>query len=115
MGNHLDPDIGPEAGHHGKKRRKKEPLPARMQVRLDLVDEEDDPVGLGLPQELRRALVLLPGPDEQIGERDHALHPRRGEDEGDRSIRHLESRMVPHVVEAHARRVSGAKLFLLTR
>ena len=43
-------------------------LPAGVQVRFNLVDQEGDLGGHRFPQLLGRLLVLLPGPHQQIGQ-----------------------------------------------
>ncbi len=78
------------------------PLPPRMQVRFEFVDEEEDPVFGGLVEKLRGQKMFLPGPDEEVGQRDDSLHASGGQGEGDVAVGSLEGGDVSNVVDPYA-------------
>ena len=67
--------------HHVEQRRYNAPLPLWMEVSLDLIHQEDDLPCRINPQVLAGGQVLLPRPNQKIGQGDDTAHSRRGVDQ----------------------------------
>jgi hypothetical protein len=70
----LKREILLQCGNSSEQRRQHGALPARMKVRLRLVEQHDDTVLGLLAQKLGRARMSLPRPHEEVREHQHALH-----------------------------------------
>ena len=99
-----------ECLHHRQQRRNDPPLPLGMQVTLHFIDQEDDLLGRLLALPGTSALVLAPGPDQQIGQRRNPPHARRCMHQGHiLRIGHAQRRLVGHIV-AHAHGLARRQL-----
>ena len=86
------------------------PLPLRVQVGFDLIDEEDDlPIWLA-PKQLAGVEVLLPEPDQGINQGDDPTHAGRGVDDRDVfAVRHREGWVVFRIVDGDAAHIACAE------
>ena len=111
-GNHLDLHVRAEFLDDGQQRRKDEPLPTGMEVRLYLVNKEHDLIGDLLLKQLGGPPMFLPSPDEKVGETDDTPDPSRRVREGNDAIRHLQRRNVPRIINSQSGGISRPQWLL---
>lgn len=105
-----------ELVHHREQGWDDAQLPLGVKVRLDLIDEEDDLGGRLVAQELGGGEVLVPGPHQQISERDDAAHASRGMDDGNiLAVRHRERRIALGIIDGDLDELARAERLFLAR
>ena len=102
--NELHSTLDSEGVHHVAKSRQDLRLPARVQMRLDLVDQHDDLTLRGHPQSVSRSLMLLPSPNEQVRKLHDALDARARVRERDIAVAGAQHGYVADVVDRDAAR-----------
>ncbi len=99
-----------EGPNQPQQRGNDSPLPARMKVAFDLIDQEDEATGRLHTQLRGDSLVLCPAPDEEIGERGDSASRRRRQHHGHvLTVAGANRGKVPRIVDAHAPRSGGAQ------